>query len=82
MREGEEQYRKTIFLRNIVKINEHNAVSTNTYTMGVNQFTDLTQAEFASLYLNLQVPANKKASKNSEETSSNIVGDINIDWVA
>jgi cathepsin L len=79
MREGEEQYRKTIFLRNLVKINEHNAISTNTYTMGVNQFTDLTQAEFVSLYLTLQAPE-KKASKISVESS--IVSGVNIDWVA
>jgi uroporphyrinogen-III decarboxylase len=38
---GEEQYRRTIFLRNLVKIEEHNANPSNTYTQGVNQFTDL-----------------------------------------
>ena len=45
-KDGEELYRKNIFLRNLIAINEHNANPKNTYTMGVNQFTDLTQAEF------------------------------------
>lgn len=80
MREGEEQYRKNIFLRNIVKINEHNANPSNTYTMGVNQFTDLTQAEFAALYLTLQVPSGQKVSKISEEMTSSLNGEV--DWNA
>jgi cathepsin L len=80
MREGEEQYRKNIFIRNLVKINEHNANPSNTYTMGVNQFTDLTQAEFAALYLTLQVPSEQKVSKNIDVTTSSINGDI--DWSA
>ena len=61
MKEGEEQYRKNIFLRNLIKIEEHNANPKNTYTLGVNQFTDLTQAEFEAIYLTLQVP--KKSRK-------------------
>jgi len=80
MREGEEQYRKNIFLRNIVKINEHNSNPSNTYIMGVNQFTDLTQAEFAALYLTLQVPSGKKVSTDSEQTIPSLNGDI--DWSA
>lgn len=55
-KEGEAEYRKTIFLRNLIKIQEHNANPANTHTLGVNQFTDLTQAEFAALYLTLSVP--------------------------
>ena len=80
MREGEEQYRKSIFLRNLVKINEHNANPSNTYTMGVNQFTDLTDAEFSSLYLTLQVPANKKVVDFSDVSVPSINGEI--DWIA
>jgi C1A family cysteine protease len=75
-REGEEQYRKTIFLRNLVKIAEHNANSQNTYQLGVNQFTDLTDAEFAAIYLTLNVP--QKTVVISEESISVPNGDI--DW--
>jgi hypothetical protein len=39
-----------------VKISEHNAKAEKTYEMGINQFTDLTDAEFQSIYLTLTVP--------------------------
>ena len=77
-KDGEEQYRKNIFLRNLIKIQEHNANPKNTYTVGVNQFTDLTQAEFEATYLTLQVP--KRSYKEVDVTSTSINGDI--DWVA
>jgi hypothetical protein len=50
-REGEDAYRKNIFLRTLITINEHNANPKHTYTMGINQFTDLTKAEFEAIYL-------------------------------
>lgn len=36
---SEEEYRKLIFERNLEKINKHNADTTQTYKMGINQFT-------------------------------------------
>lgn len=36
----------------------HNSRTDKTYEMGVNQFTHLTQEEFASNYLTLQTPSN------------------------
>ena len=78
-REGEEAYRKNIFLRNLIKIQEHNANPANTYTMGVNQFADLTQAEFEAIYLTLQVPKRTYKTVEPQITASN-GGDI--DWQA
>jgi C1A family cysteine protease len=54
--DGEEQYRRTIFLRNLIKFEEHNANPLNTHKVGVNQFTDLLDEEFRAIYLTLQVP--------------------------
>jgi len=76
---AEEQYRKTIFLRNIIKIEEHNADKTQTYTKGINQFSDLTDEEFKAQYLTLMAP-HKKVTVISEESFTPIVGDV--DWVA
>jgi len=42
-------------LRNLVKISEHNANSENTWQKGINQFTDMTDAEFEAIYLTLIV---------------------------
>jgi len=73
---GEEQYRKTIFLRNLVKIESHNVNPSKSYTQGVNQFTDLLDEEFKAIYLTLQVPETKNIILLGEETP--IVGDV--DW--
>lgn len=75
-RSGEEEYRKTIFLRNLIRIAEHNAKTDKTYEMGVTQFADLTDAEFQAIYLTLTPP-----KKNIEVINSQmhpIVGEV--DW--
>ena len=41
--------RKAIFEANLKEIEKHNENRANTYTMGVNQFTDMTQNEFDAL---------------------------------
>lgn len=40
---------------NLAKIEAHNADKTQTFTMGVTQFSDLTQEEFETQYLTLKV---------------------------
>ena len=47
----EEAYRRLIFEKNILKIEEHNRDATHTYQMGVNQFTIYTTEEFAERFL-------------------------------
>jgi hypothetical protein len=41
--EFENTYRERIFMANLAKINAHNAKGTETYEMGLNQFSALTQ---------------------------------------
>merc|ERR1712165_154266 len=48
----EEAYRKGIFAANLAKINQHNVEHANgehSWTMGVNQFADLTHDEFMAM---------------------------------
>jgi C1A family cysteine protease len=47
--------------------------------MGVNQFTDLTQAEFEAIYLTLQVP---KRSIKTVDIPASLTPNGDIDWVA
>jgi len=50
--EAEESMRKAIFLSNIAKIEEHNkkyVIGEESFSLGVNKFTDLLQSEFQSL---------------------------------
>ena len=49
--ESEDSYRRLIFEKNLKEIEAHNADETQSYKMGVNQFTGLTQAEFSANYL-------------------------------
>jgi hypothetical protein len=63
----EEAFRFKIFKQNINKINQHNSDSTQTFLMGVNQFTDMTNEEFVQQVLvnnmmNLQNIESKKES--------------------
>jgi C1A family cysteine protease len=47
----EEAYRRLIFEKNMILISKHNADHTQTYKMGVNQFTIFTSEEFATRFL-------------------------------
>lgn len=47
----QEEYRKMIFFNQLKEINAHNADPKQTYQKGVNQFTHLTKAEFAEMFL-------------------------------
>lgn len=64
---------------NLAKIAAHNADKTQTHTLGVTQFSDLTQDEFVSTYLTAKV--NKKYTDEIHgRTMTPVVGDV--DWVA
>ena len=75
----EEAYREKIFLANLAKINLHNLNEHKTYEMGLNQFSALTDEEFAQQYLGTIVPT--EAIVEVEQNDDIIVGG-DIDWVA
>ncbi len=73
----EEAYRRIIFEKNVIMIEKHNADATQTYKMGINQFTVYTNEEFVMRFLNvLPIPENAIQDEEPIET----IGDI--DWVA
>jgi len=57
----EEKYRERVFAENVAKIAAHNAKNGNTYEMGINQFSHLTQEEFVEAYLGTVVPTSTVA---------------------
>ena len=71
----EEKYRERVFAENLAKIEAHNAQN-SAYEMGVNQFTHLTQDEFAETYLKTQY---SHINLGIDESFVS-VGDV--DWVA
>ena len=52
----QEAYRKQVFKKNKEQYEAHNKDRSNTETMGVTKFSDLTELEFKDKYLTLQVP--------------------------
>jgi C1A family cysteine protease len=75
----EHAYRQEIFQQNLVRIQAHNAKNA-TWTMGVNQFADLTAEEFRSRYSSRYhaKPQHKiRATKALRQTLP-----TSIDWVA
>jgi C1A family cysteine protease len=55
---AEEDVRRHIFNDNLEFIESENAKGSNTYTLAVNEFTDLTHSEFKATYLGTKVPEN------------------------
>jgi C1A family cysteine protease len=72
----EESYRERIFRENVAKIAAHNTRNDQSYEMGINQFTHLTQEEFARTYLGTIVP--KRFDAVDEDFIT--VGDV--DWTS
>lgn len=70
----EEAYRRLIFEKNLALIEKHNADSTQTYKMGVNQFTVYTQEEFANRFLTVLPVTNSQIVDDTMPT----IGDV--DW--
>lgn len=56
----EDNYRRLIFLENLDIIEKHNQDSTQTYKMGLNQFSALTDEEFRATYL-MNIPRRGKS---------------------
>uniref|UniRef100_A0A1J3JDG4 cathepsin L n=3 Tax=Noccaea caerulescens TaxID=107243 RepID=A0A1J3JDG4_NOCCA len=73
----EDAYRRIIFMKNLELIEKHNADHTQTYKMGLNQFSALTDAEFEATYLN---PKSRTAARSEDTTVNAVIGDV--DWVA
>jgi hypothetical protein len=48
---SEDSYRRHIFLSNFQKMEEHNKDLSQTYKMGLNHFSALSDAEFAAIHL-------------------------------
>lgn len=77
----EDSYRRLIFTKNVAAIEMHNLDTTQTYKMGVNQFTGLTEEEFVSYYLNPLRASENRAIVEREETTTNKLGQ-DIDWTS
>lgn len=65
---------------NLAIINLHNSDSQKTYSLGVNQFADLTEQEFISTYLQTKVNLEYSGPSHSRTYADSNLRDV--DWVA
>ena len=75
----ERDYRQTVYTNNLAKIIHHNH-GNHSWTMGVNQFTDLTAEEFKARYTGgLRIP--KKSLRKQTVTPLNTTANpASVDW--
>jgi len=62
----EDAYRRVIFMKNLQAIEKHNADLSQTYQMGVNQFTIYSQQEFALLFLGAIPPVDQEIVESQD----------------
>ena len=75
-------HRYDIFSKNYVMINEFNNNKTNTYTLGINQFADMTYQEFSDKFLMKKkfINSGKKEKNNLKFNLKNLNIPESIDW--
>ncbi|XP_047335371.1 zingipain-2-like [Impatiens glandulifera] len=81
----ESEQRFKIFKDNLILIDDHNAAENRTYTVGLNELSDLTDEEYRSYYLGLKFDAShqfvlsKLASQRYAASSAEILPE-SFDW--
>jgi len=78
--DDERQLKFEIFKKNLVTIENKNAMETGQVTYGVNSLSDLTDAEFKQNYLGLQIPAKYKNLTMYVPKTDTVLQ--SIDWVS
>jgi len=78
---AETSIRATIFSQNLKRIEEHNK-SGSTWTMGVTEFADLTDAEFESIYLGGYKKLPSSGQGNGQSVATKAAKDLpeSVDW--
>jgi cathepsin L len=74
---AEEEHRFQVWSENFDFVQEHNKIATNTYTVGMNVFADLTVQEFSASFGKCVNGATPNASG---DTTSNASAPTTVDW--
>ncbi|KAL4472365.1 hypothetical protein ABPG74_018314 [Tetrahymena malaccensis] len=85
LNEDEKLYRQLVFFENMQKIQEHNSNPNHTYSLAINQFSDMSQEEFVEKILMKQDFIDNLMNSNHIETqpsvnSQNVGIAASIDW--
>ncbi|XP_071693085.1 cysteine proteinase COT44-like [Rutidosis leptorrhynchoides] len=84
---GEKERRFQIFHDNLKFIDDHNSSGNRTYTVGLNQFADVTNDEYRSMFLGTKPDVNRRIAKLQRgeisqryAVQSNDMLPVNVDW--
>lgn len=74
----ERDYRETVYIANVEKINAHNE-GNSSWTMGINKFADMTADEFKTL-VSSPMPRKYRALRNSAPIYNTTANPTSVDW--
>lgn len=81
--EEEHNFRFNVWMDNRAKIMEHNANPDKTFTMGINQFTDLTHEEFIRMYTGANPDLMPKEDESRTVYFDSVIElESSLDWVS
>lgn len=73
-------YRESIYEQNLARINQHNANGSTGWSMGLNQFADLTGAEFQQQYVTGGYSGRSAWLRNPEQPLISTALPASVDW--
>ncbi|EAR99856.1 papain family cysteine protease (macronuclear) [Tetrahymena thermophila SB210] len=93
LNDEEKLFRQLVFFENLQKVKDHNSQDYHTYSLALNQFSDMTEEEFVEkvlmksdfvdLHIQQATSNNSTTSTIEESTSSNSTSDnaaVTVDW--
>jgi hypothetical protein len=83
--EGEKEHRFRVFKDNLLYVNGHNEKKNSTYSLGLNQFADMSNQEFRAKYTGTKIDKNRRLKRRSAAASTpfryaDVEAPGSIDW--
>ncbi|CAK9860558.1 unnamed protein product [Sphagnum jensenii] len=83
--EGEKENRFRVFKDNLLYVNAHNEKKNSTYSLGLNQFADMSNQEFRAKYTGTKIDKNRRLKRRSAAASTpfryaDVEAPDSIDW--
>jgi hypothetical protein len=83
--EGEKVQRFRVFKNNLLYVNAHNEKKNSTYSLGLNQFADMSNQEFRAKYTGTKIDKNRRLKRKSAAASTpfryaDVEAPDSIDW--
>jgi hypothetical protein len=83
--EGDKEHRFRVFTDNLLYVKAHNEKKNSTYSLGLNQFADMSNQEFRAKYTGTKIDKNRRLKRTSAAASApfryaDVEAPDSIDW--